>query len=170
MPLRIGEKCDILLENFPKGKSLYYNMDICKMQPKGRGNMQTDGKKTLPEKIPIPSCVRQTLETLERAGQEAYCVGGCVRDSLLGQDAAGLGRDHLRPAGTDAGALRRPRRPHGDAARHGYGALGRGERGGYHLPPGRRLPGPPPPGQRVLHPLTGGGPGAAGTSPSMPWR
>lgn len=31
----------------------------------------------------IPTCIRQISETLEKAGFEAYLVGGCVRDLLL---------------------------------------------------------------------------------------
>ena len=33
----------------------------------------------------IPAAVARCLETLEQAGFEAYCVGGCVRDWLLGK-------------------------------------------------------------------------------------
>ena len=33
----------------------------------------------------IPAFARDILQTLEGAGHEAYCVGGCVRDSLLGR-------------------------------------------------------------------------------------
>ncbi|MCI9482213.1 MAG: HD domain-containing protein [Oscillibacter sp.] len=33
----------------------------------------------------IPKSVQNVLETLEAAGHEAWCVGGCVRDSLLGR-------------------------------------------------------------------------------------
>ena len=33
----------------------------------------------------IPSDVRFCINTLENAGHEAYCVGGCVRDFLLGK-------------------------------------------------------------------------------------
>ena len=33
----------------------------------------------------IPENVRAVLNTLEAAGHEAWCVGGCVRDSLLGR-------------------------------------------------------------------------------------
>ena len=33
----------------------------------------------------IPEQVREILETLERAGYEAWCVGGAVRDTLLGR-------------------------------------------------------------------------------------
>lgn len=34
----------------------------------------------------IPENVRSVLETLEAAGHEAWCVGGCVRDTLLGRE------------------------------------------------------------------------------------
>ncbi len=37
-------------------------------------------------KIILPAYAAHTLELLERGGQEAWCVGGCVRDSLLGRD------------------------------------------------------------------------------------
>ena len=33
----------------------------------------------------IPEYVKKVLETLETAGHEAWCVGGCVRDILLGR-------------------------------------------------------------------------------------
>lgn len=36
-------------------------------------------------KIEIPSKVEMVLHVLEKAGYEAYAVGGCVRDSLLGR-------------------------------------------------------------------------------------
>ena len=36
-------------------------------------------------RIEIPDSVRQILERLNRAGHEAYAVGGCVRDALLGR-------------------------------------------------------------------------------------
>ena len=35
----------------------------------------------------IPNFVKIVLETLESAGHEAWCVGGCVRDALLGRTA-----------------------------------------------------------------------------------
>ena len=35
--------------------------------------------------IKLPQEVRTILHTLQRAGYEAYAVGGCVRDSLLGR-------------------------------------------------------------------------------------
>lgn len=35
--------------------------------------------------LSLPSYVRQAISTLEAAGFSAYCVGGCVRDSLLGK-------------------------------------------------------------------------------------
>ena len=33
----------------------------------------------------IPEYVVEVLAALEAAGYEAWCVGGCVRDSLLGR-------------------------------------------------------------------------------------
>ena len=36
-------------------------------------------------KIEVPEEVRAIMDTLTSAGYEAYCVGGCVRDSLLGR-------------------------------------------------------------------------------------
>ena len=33
----------------------------------------------------IPAFAAGILRTLETAGYEAYCVGGCVRDALLGR-------------------------------------------------------------------------------------
>ena len=37
------------------------------------------------KKIKLPSNVEYIIAELERAGYEAYAVGGCVRDSLLGR-------------------------------------------------------------------------------------
>ena len=36
--------------------------------------------------IDLPNEVKYIIETLEAAGFEAYAVGGCVRDSLLGKE------------------------------------------------------------------------------------
>ena len=35
--------------------------------------------------ITLPENVKKIIERLEQAGYEAYAVGGCVRDSLLGR-------------------------------------------------------------------------------------
>ena len=35
--------------------------------------------------ITLPSDVKRIIEVLETAGYEAYAVGGCVRDSILGR-------------------------------------------------------------------------------------
>ena len=35
--------------------------------------------------IQLPSAVRHIIEAIEQAGFEAYAVGGCVRDSILGR-------------------------------------------------------------------------------------
>ena len=37
-------------------------------------------------KINIPQKAAQILKTLNAAGNEAYVVGGCVRDSILGRE------------------------------------------------------------------------------------
>ena len=37
-------------------------------------------------KINIPQKAAQILKTLNAAGYEAYVVGGCVRDSILGRE------------------------------------------------------------------------------------
>ena len=50
-----------------------------KMQLKGAGNMEEYRELA----AAIPPFVRYVLTTLEAAGFEAYCVGGCVRDLLL---------------------------------------------------------------------------------------
>ena len=50
------------------------------MQLKGAGNMREKRVN-----LKIPAYVRETLTALETAGHQAYCVGGCVRDSLLGR-------------------------------------------------------------------------------------
>ena len=36
-------------------------------------------------KIDMPTCVREIINTLEDAGFEAFAVGGCVRDAVLGR-------------------------------------------------------------------------------------
>lgn len=36
-------------------------------------------------RIPIPEDVEWIIDTLEKAGYEAYAVGGCIRDTLLGR-------------------------------------------------------------------------------------
>ena len=36
--------------------------------------------------IYIPENVKKILDALEKKGYEAYIVGGCVRDSILGKD------------------------------------------------------------------------------------
>ena len=38
------------------------------------------------EMAEIPEAVREVLEMLEAAGYESWCVGGCVRDSMLGRE------------------------------------------------------------------------------------
>ncbi|MCR4601147.1 MAG: thiamine diphosphokinase [Clostridia bacterium] len=40
---------------------------------------------SVPIDIRVPACISNMIERLERAGYEAYVVGGCVRDSLMGR-------------------------------------------------------------------------------------
>ena len=37
-------------------------------------------------KIAVPGKARHIVRTLQAAGYEAYVVGGCVRDSLMGRE------------------------------------------------------------------------------------
>ena len=37
-------------------------------------------------KIQVPEKAKKIIDTLNAAGYEAYAVGGCVRDSVLGRD------------------------------------------------------------------------------------
>ena len=39
----------------------------------------------------LPRSVVEIIDRLESLGYEAYAVGGCVRDTLLGREAGGLG-------------------------------------------------------------------------------
>ncbi len=74
-----------------------------------------------------------------------------------------MGCDLRRGAGGRTVPLRPPRPAHRAQARHRHRRSGRrAERGGHHLPPGRRLPGPPPSGARGVYPFPGGGPGPPG--------
>ena len=43
-------------------------------------------------KIQLPDKVHKIIDTLEAAGYEAYAVGGCVRDSVLGRIPHYLGK------------------------------------------------------------------------------
>ncbi|MFR9189968.1 MAG: hypothetical protein ACLVL7_06785 [Anaerotruncus massiliensis (ex Togo et al. 2019)] len=61
------------------------------------------------------------LCALRAAGYEAYVVGGCVRDSLLGRRPA-MGCDHLRAAGGDESGVFRGAR-HRTGVRHGTVAV-----------------------------------------------
>ena len=49
--------------------------------------MKNSGKKNIQERIVInvPKYPKLIVDTLEKNGYEAYIVGGCVRDSLLGK-------------------------------------------------------------------------------------
>ena len=56
-------------------------------------------------KINIPAQVLGLMNRLERCGFEAFVVGGCVRDSLLGTDPKDWDICTPRAAGRDEGLL-----------------------------------------------------------------
>lgn len=47
---------------------------------------QTNGAANGTVRITVPAGAKQILDTLAAAGYEAYAVGGCVRDSILGRE------------------------------------------------------------------------------------
>lgn len=56
-------------------------------------------------KIQLPPKVHTIIKTLQEHGFEAYAVGGCVRDSILGREPEDWGHYHVRYAGRDEGAV-----------------------------------------------------------------
>lgn len=46
-------------------------------------------------RIEMPENANRIITTLEAAGYEAYIVGGCVRDAVLGRIPGGLGYYNL---------------------------------------------------------------------------
>lgn len=54
-------------------------------------------------RIPVPA--EEIINKLNEHGYEAYVVGGCVRDMLLGREPGGLGYHHQRPAGAGKGGV-----------------------------------------------------------------
>ena len=107
--------------------------------------------------IQPPAPVGEVLSRLEEAGYEAWCVGGCVRDSLLGTPPFDWDvTTNARPEETKAcfpGA-----RLVEIGAAHGTIALvlenGQSHRD-HHLPGRRRLQRFPPPRFRFLFPPSG---------------
>ncbi len=62
-------------------------MDRCKEEEMmGSGSNQRNGNNI--QNLLLPGYVARLLETLERAGHEAFVVGGCVRDTLMGKEPA----------------------------------------------------------------------------------
>lgn len=53
----------------------------------------------------LPDYVREVLNRLEQAGFSAYCVGGCVRDSLRGVIPNDYDLACSRPARGDHGGV-----------------------------------------------------------------
>ena len=56
-----------------------------KSNRKGGGDMKNIPDSAAARREIIPPSVRHVLRKLTAAGHEAYCVGGCVRDTLLGR-------------------------------------------------------------------------------------
>ena len=118
----------------------------------------------------IPAFARDILRTLEAAGSEAYCVGGCVRDTLLGRtpgdwDITTSARPEETLALFGAGCP-----AHGAAARDGHRPDGLTEArrsppsAGTGTTPDHRHP------ESVdFHGFPGPRTWPGGTSPSMPW-
>ena len=55
--------------------------------------------------IKLPDDVQFIIHTLQLHGFEAYAVGGCVRDSILGQRTGRLGYYNISNAGRDKGII-----------------------------------------------------------------
>jgi tRNA nucleotidyltransferase (CCA-adding enzyme) len=60
---------------------------------------------TFPDKLDIPEDVLDIARALDQAGYEVWCVGGAIRDALVG---AGAGGHPLRPADIDFTTSARP--------------------------------------------------------------
>ena len=46
-------------------------------------------------KIQLPEHVKQIIHRLQQEGYDAYAVGGCVRDTLLGRSPQDLSLIHI---------------------------------------------------------------------------
>ena len=55
--------------------------------------------------IHIPTGARKIIARLEQHGYEAYIVGGCVRDSLMGKRPSDWDNLHLRACRRNDGAF-----------------------------------------------------------------
>ena len=88
----------------------------------------------LPERIPIPEEVMAIARRLEEAGHEAWCVGGAVRDTLLGGEQKDFDLATSATPTGGPGAVQ----AHGggrDQVRHGRRVRQRGSAArGHHLP------------------------------------
>lgn len=84
-------------------------------------------------KIQIPEKANEIITTLTAAGYEAYVVGGCVRDAILGREAAGLGYHHQRQTGAGEGFISQ-NGGHGAPARNRDGPERKRRLRGHHLP------------------------------------
>ena len=69
-------------------------------------------------KIQIPAAAQEIVEKLCEHGYEAYLVGGCVRDMLLGREPGRLGYYHQCKTGGGQGCIPQ-NRGYRNPARHG---------------------------------------------------
>lgn len=75
--------------------------------------------------IHLPDKVKKIIETIESGGYEAYAVGGCVRDSILGR----VPDDWDITTSASPQEIKKPFPPYGrygDSARNGDGHHGAG--------------------------------------------
>lgn len=100
-------------------------------------------------RISIPAYVGRVLEELHKGAHEAYVVGGCVRDSLLGREPAdwdvttsALPEETLEVFTKAGFRLFETGLKHGTVTVISDGPAG----GGHHLPGGRGLFRQPAPG------------------------
>ena len=74
----------------------------------------------IPKRIEMPVQVEEILGNLREHGYEAFAVGGCVRDAILGRIPGDWGYHDLgAPGGGEAGVRSHDR--HRASARYGHG-------------------------------------------------
>lgn len=84
-------------------------------------------------KIQIPEKANEIITTLTAAGYEAYVVGGCVRDAILGPGGGGLGHHHQCETGAGEDLISQ-NRGHGAPARYRDGPEWKRGLRGHHVP------------------------------------
>ena len=70
---------------FPK-KLLFINPSIYAKLPRRSLPKHIQRRETISMEINVPDYALAAIRLLEANGYEAYCVGGCVRDSLIGKN------------------------------------------------------------------------------------